>query len=176
MSLSTWCTLGARGAVCGRVDGATSPEVGPITGCYLRVVPAHTLLCGVAIKSGAMHRAVFLRVQFALWRKGAHAQPRSHIGSSHCPQIVATPLPTRSCPHIAMAHHLPVPEPVVSPAPAATMEDFNSDEGLWAPVRSGALAPLSGKFVTQLAEGWRAWALGAFGLTFGLVSQVPVSR
>ena len=50
----------------------------------------------------------------------------------------------------------PVPEPVVSPAPVATMEDFDSLEGLWAPVLSGALAPLSGKFVVQLAEGWRA--------------------
>ena len=80
VSLSTWCTLGARGAVCGRVDGATSPEVGPITGCYLRVVPAHTLLCGVAIKSGAMHRAVFLRVQYALWRKNRllRVQVRMH--------------------------------------------------------------------------------------------------
>ena len=50
----------------------------------------------------------------------------------------------------------PVPEPVVSPTPAATMEDFDSVEGLWAPVRSGALAPLSGKFVIELAKGWRA--------------------
>ena len=120
VSLSTWCTLGARGQSAAELMEPRRRRSGPITGCYLRVVPAHTLLCGVAIMSGAMHRAVFLRVQFALWRKGAHAQPRSHIGSSHCPQIVATPLPTRSCPHIAMAHHLPVPEPVVSPAPAAT--------------------------------------------------------
>ena len=38
------------------------------------------------------------------------------------------------------------------------MKDFDSMDGLWAPVRSGALA-LSGKFVVQLAEGWRAGPL-----------------
>ena len=70
----------------------------------------------------------------------------------------------------------PVLQPVVSPAAAASMEDFDSIEGLLAPVRSGALAPLSGKFVIQLAEGWIAWALNAFGLTLSPVSPVSISR
>ena len=41
----------------------------------------------------------------------------------------------------------------IAAASAATMQHFDSIEGLLAPVRSGALAPLSGRFLVRLAEG-----------------------